>query len=376
MTKERPGDIELPSRLKRHHRPAVSPACPAASPTEAASEAQTPASSVVEARAPASSVAEACVPASSVAEARAPRRRRLHSAPKPAPKLVPTPALAKGAGVEAQEPAVQPSADCAAESTTEPVSSGSVLSGVGRHILKAGAIALLAATTIVVPLFGLLTAESSVTLPVKRLSGTHGGATWVESFDPNLQKASVDASAGAAPLTRVRSPLLATACLPANAADGTRNIVHREQVFWPLAPGTFEIVSGFSWRISPISGQLLLHEGVDMAGPAGTPISSVASGTVVEVDENSRSGAYVVIEHRTEEGEAYYSAYLHQYRNEILVNVGDTVTAGQRIGAVGNNGWSTGPHLHFEIRNAQQTAIDPIPFMEEIGAVYIGEECS
>lgn len=356
MTKERPGDIELPSRLKRHHRPAVSPASRAPSPTEAASEAR--------------------VPASCEVEARVPRHRRRQPAPKP----VPTPALAEGAAAEAQESAVQPSADSAAEPATQPAtepdSSGSVLSGAGRHILKAGAITLLAATTIVVPLFGLLTAESSVTLPVKRLSGTHGGATWVESFDPNLQKASLDASAGAAPLTRVRSPLLATACLPANAADGTRNIVHREQVFWPLAPGTFEIVSGFSWRISPISGQLLLHEGVDMAGPAGTPISSVASGTVVEVDENSRSGAYVVIEHRTEEGEAYYSAYLHQYRNEILVNVGDTVTAGQRIGAVGNNGWSTGPHLHFEIRNAQQTAIDPIPFMEEIGAVYIGEECS
>lgn len=244
------------------------------------------------------------------------------------------------------------------------------------QLLKGISVAVLALTTVYVPIAGLINAESSVSLPVKRLSGTSGGATWVESFDPQIQKASLDAQAGAAPLTRVRSPLLATACIPANAADGTRTVIHKEQIFWPLAPGTYEIVSGYSWRISPISGQLLLHEGVDMAGPAGTPIHAVASGVVTEVAENSRSGAYVVIEHAKEDGSAYYSAYLHQYMNQILVHEGQSVTAGQTIGAVGNNGWSTGPHLHFEIRNESKTAIDPIPFMEEEEAVYIGQECS
>lgn len=245
-----------------------------------------------------------------------------------------------------------------------------------RGILKVLAIILLTLTTIVVPVAGIVSADSSISLPVKRLSGVHGGSTWVETFDPNLAKAPLDKTVAAAPLTRVRSPLLATACLPTNAADGTRNIIQRENIFWPLAPGTFEIVSGFSWRISPISGQLLLHEGVDMAGPAGTPIHAVAKGTVIEVSENSRSGAYVVIKHQKENGEIYHSAYLHQYMNQILVSVGDEVSAGQTIGAVGNNGWSTGPHLHFEIRDPNQTAIDPIPFMEEAGAVYIGQECT
>lgn len=245
-----------------------------------------------------------------------------------------------------------------------------------RRSMKGMALALLTMTTVVVPVAGLLNAESSVSLPVKILSGATGGTTWVESFDPQIEQASLDAAVGAASRTRVRSPLLATACLPGGAADGTRSIVRQEQVYWPLAPGTYEIVSGYAWRISPISGQLLLHEGVDMAGPAGTPIHSVASGVVTEVAENSRSGAYVVIQHKDAEGNTYSSAYLHQYMNDIVVRVGDTITAGQTIGAVGNNGWSTGPHLHFEIRDETGTAIDPVPFMEKVGAVFIGQECS
>lgn len=252
----------------------------------------------------------------------------------------------------------------------------SVRSSRAGAVLKIAAVGLLALTTIIVPLAGVLSPESSVALPAKTLSGGRGGMTWVESFDPKIEEASLNANVAAAPRTRVRTPLLATACLPDNAADGTRNIVRRAQVYWPLAPGTYDIVSGFSWRISPISGQLLLHEGVDMAGPSGTPIHSVADGVVTEVAENSRSGAYVVIEHHDEDGNKYYSAYLHQYMNEILVRVGENVTAGQTIGAVGNNRWSTGPHLHFEIRDAAQTSIDPIPFMEQIGAVFIGQECS
>lgn len=245
-----------------------------------------------------------------------------------------------------------------------------------RRAMKMAAAAVLTVTTIVVPVAGLLNADSSVQLPVKHLSGATGGSTWVDTADPQITHASLDATVGAASRTRVRSPLLATACVPDGAADGTRQIVRHEQTFWPLAPGTYEIVSGYAWRISPISGQLLLHEGVDMAGPAGTPIYSVASGVVTEVAENSRSGAYIVVEHTAVDGTRYSSAYLHQYMNDILVKVGDKINAGQRIGAVGNNGWSTGPHLHFEIRDASGTAIDPIPFMEKVGAVYIGQECS
>ena len=270
--------------------------------------------------------------------------------------------------VTAAIPLVTPHADSAEREVTQETS-------VRKRLIKGVAISLLAITTIVVPLAGFVDSSSSVMLPFKTLSSEEGGTTWLRSYEPEVEQASLDATVAAASRTRVRTPLLATTCVPEGGADGTRNIVRRGTVYWPMAPGTYEITSGFAWRISPISGELLLHAGVDMAGPMGKPIYSVADGVVKEVDENSRSGAYIVIEHTDTDGTVYSSVYRHQYRDQILVNVGQKVTAGQHIGHVGNNGWSTGPHLHFEILNSSGTAIDPVPFMENIGATYIGQEC-
>jgi len=74
------------------------------------------------------------------------------------------------------------------------------------------------------------------------------------------------------------------------------------------------------------------------------------------------------------DGTVFYSAYLHQYMNRITVKVGDQVTAGQTIGAVGNNGWSTGPHLHFEIHNEKDEPVDPEAWMAGVRAIYPGQE--
>ncbi|WP_254873013.1 M23 family metallopeptidase [Schaalia sp. Marseille-Q2122] len=245
-----------------------------------------------------------------------------------------------------------------------------------RQVIKASALALLTLTTVVVPVAGFIGPDSSVQLPVKILSSGTGGHTWVGTVNSSIEYASLEGAVAAASRTRVRTPLLATACVPAEtAANGDRVVVKQERVYWPLKPGTYEITSGFSMRISPVSGQMLMHEGVDMAASLGTPMYSAAAGVVTEVAENSRSGAYVVIRHEGQDGTPYFSAYLHQYMNDIVVTQGQEVDAGQLIGAVGNNGWSTGAHLHFEIRDAADKPIDPVPFMEEAGATFLGQEC-
>lgn len=114
-------------------------------------------------------------------------------------------------------------------------------------------------------------------------------------------------------------------------------------------------------RISPISGQPFAHEGVDLSAALGTPIHAVADGTVVEVSSNYRSGTVVKIKHTADDGRPFYTAYLHEYMDDILVTVGQQAKAGQRIGAVGSNGWSTEPHLHPEVHDARTRPSIPCP---------------
>ncbi len=110
------------------------------------------------------------------------------------------------------------------------------------------------------------------------------------------------------------------------------------QFGWPLSVrGT--ISSPYGYRGSEF------HTGVDLAAPYGTPVLAAESGTVILVKYLTTSyGHYVVIDH----GGSYTTLYAHM--STINVSVGDTVSRGQQIGAVGSTGRSTGNHLHFEVR--------------------------
>ena len=89
-----------------------------------------------------------------------------------------------------------------------------------------------------------------------------------------------------------------------------------------------------------------LHEGQDIAAPPGTPIVSPRAGTVIwRKFQPNGAGYYLVV--RAEEGRDY--VFMHLKRRSIVVKVGDTVSAGQVLGAVGSTGHSTAPHLHLEI---------------------------
>ena len=245
------------------------------------------------------------------------------------------------------------------------------------YVLRALLVLGLAGTTIAVPMTGRVGSDSSLTVPARAFGTSVGGPSWaVSSALP--QATALDGTLTANSRAKAKAPVSITGCASGNGADGNRNVrVVADTIYWPLPEGSYTITSPFTMRISPVSGQLLAHEGIDMAAPLDTPITAVYGGVVEEVAENSRSGAYVQIKHTKSDGTVFHSAYLHQYMNKIKVKVGDTVTAGQVIGAVGNNGWSTGPHLHFEIHDSSDTPVDPESWMEANKAVYLGQEsCS
>lgn len=111
---------------------------------------------------------------------------------------------------------------------------------------------------------------------------------------------------------------------------------------WPLAvSGT--ITSHFGRRSAPTAGASTYHKGIDIAAPAGTAIYAAADGTVTTATYSSSAGNYVMINH----GNGLYTVYMHASR--LYCSVGDKVSQGDRIAAVGSTGVSTGAHLHFGV---------------------------
>ncbi len=102
--------------------------------------------------------------------------------------------------------------------------------------------------------------------------------------------------------------------------------------------------SGFGVRTHPISGRRKMHNGQDIAAPSGTPIKAAGAGKVIAATYLNGYGNTVIIDH----GGKISTLYGHCSR--LFVRVGQSVTQGQKIAAVGSTGYSTGPHLHFEVR--------------------------
>jgi murein DD-endopeptidase MepM/ murein hydrolase activator NlpD len=102
--------------------------------------------------------------------------------------------------------------------------------------------------------------------------------------------------------------------------------------------------SPFGWRADPFTGVRSHHSGVDIAAPSGSPIHSATDGVVVAATYDSMLGNYVEV--RAQLG---YS-YVYGHMSQILTHVGARVAAGTVLGLVGQTGYATGPHLHFEVR--------------------------
>ena len=112
----------------------------------------------------------------------------------------------------------------------------------------------------------------------------------------------------------------------------------------------------YGWRIHPIWGDRRFHSGVDLAASQGDPIYAIAAGTVTVATYGEANGYYVSISH----GNGYGSVYAHM--TNYIVSVGDYVSQGQVIGYVGSTGWSTGPHLHFEI-HVNGSTVNPMEYV-------------
>jgi len=131
-------------------------------------------------------------------------------------------------------------------------------------------------------------------------------------------------------------------------------VVHGTISTWPI-PGYYEISSPYGWRTHPITKKKSLHTGTDFPAPTGTKIVAAGNGEVIMASWYGAYGNAIIVDH----GGGYTTLYGHC--SKLAVKVGDMVKAGDVVGYVGSTGWSTGPHLHFEVRiNGEST--DPMQF--------------
>ncbi len=159
---------------------------------------------------------------------------------------------------------------------------------------------------------------------------------------------------------------------PVPTGDTTPVVPETSHVAFPLPAGTWVRTSGFGMRVHPITGERKLHTGVDFAAPSGTHVLAAADGRVAFAGPATGYGHLILIEH-TVDGKRVATGYAHMYSGGIHVSAGDPVTAGQYIADVGSDGYSTGAHLHFEVRpgGANGSPIDPEPWLAGHGAAEV-----
>lgn len=141
-----------------------------------------------------------------------------------------------------------------------------------------------------------------------------------------------------------------------------RDFEKQHPEYMPVDDKYMTITSLFGLRIHPISGREKMHTGVDIGAPMNTDVKSIINGTVEFAGVMEGYGNTVIVK-GTLSGQEIEVLYAHL--NSIVVKKGQAVTQGSIIGGVGSTGWSTGPHLHFEIRVAGQP-VDPFEILEKL----------
>lgn len=126
---------------------------------------------------------------------------------------------------------------------------------------------------------------------------------------------------------------------------------------WPIAGA---ISSGFGYRRHPIHKRSLMHTGLDIAGPNGGAVRAADGGQVISAGWKGGYGKAIMINHGNRNGKNLVTLYGHLSR--ISVSVGQNVSKGEVIGYEGSTGYSTGPHLHFEVR-VDGAPVNPLGYL-------------
>ncbi|GAB10404.1 hypothetical protein GOARA_056_01520 [Gordonia araii NBRC 100433] len=147
------------------------------------------------------------------------------------------------------------------------------------------------------------------------------------------------------------------------AAEAAReNLKRRPMYTSPIPMGVYSFTSAFGPRWGSF------HGGLDLAAPLGTPIHAVHDGVVIAAGPASGYGNWVQVQ----AADGTVTMYGHMSSSGVLVQKGQHVTAGDVIALVGNEGFSFGPHVHFEVWKNGSTKIDPMPWLAQHGVRMSG----
>jgi len=138
--------------------------------------------------------------------------------------------------------------------------------------------------------------------------------------------------------------------------------------FVPPLLGMLVVTSPFGMRVHPITGEKTEHHGADLVAELGTPVMATARGVVVWRGNKLGYGNCIVIRHGT------HLSTIYGHLSHIGVHTGQSVSKGEVIGLSGSTGFSTGPHLHFEVRK-DGTPVNPLSLLAPGVSVRSSDQC-
>lgn len=127
-----------------------------------------------------------------------------------------------------------------------------------------------------------------------------------------------------------------------------------------ILPANGPLVSGYGMRRHPILRVRKMHRGIDVLVDTGSPVVATGDGVIKKAEYNSSYGHHVIVDHTST---GYSTVYAHLSEIPSNIRPGTAVERGEAIGVSGNTGRSTGPHLHYEVRDADGRRLNPVLFV-------------